>query len=106
MRNLLFFILIASLFGSSCNEIDSGKLTESDKFRLNQLGFYPESVKQFILVDSSISTFEIIDLNGKVALSGMMSPNMLWKESGENICYGDFSQLKTEGVYYIIADNR
>ena len=69
----IFLAFSMGLLLYSCS-MDSAEKTNSDAIRLNQIGYYPTSIKQFVLADTKASKFEVIDKNGKRILE-----DYLWK---------------------------
>jgi endoglucanase len=96
---VVIFSLLACQSPKNINEIDSSNI------RVNQIGFYPGSVKQFIVVDMNVSKFDIIDNENKVVFSGALINNGIWDSSGEKVMLGDFSSFKRPGTYRILLDN-
>ncbi len=78
----------------------------SDAIRINQIGFYPTSVKQFVVVDTEAISFDVADENNKVVFSGKLQNNGVWNGSGEKVLLGDFSELTNEGSYKVIVDEK
>ena len=57
MRKLPIFSILLSILIVACTaEKTSTKL--SDSIRINQIGFYPNSVKQFIVADLEVTSFD------------------------------------------------
>ena len=105
MKKIKFLALFILITLVSC---DSKKeLTEvSDAIRVNQVGFYPTSVKQFVVADLEATNFSIVDENNTVVFEGELQDNGIWEASGEHILMGDFSDLETEGNYTIVLDEK
>ena len=78
---------------------------ENTAIRLNQLGYYPASVKQFSLVDIKASSFAIVNEDGKVVFDGKLVDNGIWILSGERVLMGDFSAFNKIGSYSIVVDD-
>lgn len=105
MKNIfLIFFLSASIF-ASCTPVNE-EISHSEKIRFNQLGYYPNSTKQFVVVDAEVSTFQLIKQDGKVAYKGTLLDKGRWNISGEKVMLGDFSLFKDPGVYAILADGK
>jgi len=103
MKNvILSFILGALLFASF--GLPTEETASADKIRINQLGFYPNSLKQFLVTDTEAGTFQIVRPDGGVAFSGKLTDNGTWEASGEHVMLGDFSSCKTPGKYLIVVD--
>ena len=94
-------LITAIIFGC-----ESSKKTNSiiQNIRLNQLGYYPESVKQFAIVDFNASIFDVADLEGNVVFSDSLKDNGTWETSGEAVLLGDFSSFKKTGKYTVLVD--
>lgn len=104
MKKVILFsaFVIFSLFAyQSPKNINN---TPSDNIRINQIGFYPSSVKQFTVVDIEASKFEVLNEKNKVVFSGKLTNNGTWETSGEKVMMGDFSSLKKSGTYTILVD--
>ena len=76
----------------------------SEQIRLNQVGYYPSSVKEFILADLSGTSFDLVDADEKVVFSGVLVDQGTWQTSGEKVMIGDFTEYNTPGTYHIIVD--
>jgi endoglucanase len=103
MKKLIFPLIIIILSNIGCNQPQKN-VNISDSIRLNQIGYYPQSSKQFIVADSIASHFKIIDGNGKSVFEGELIDNGISEASGEGVLQGDFSKLTEEGLYYIQID--
>ena len=99
-----FYLALLSLLYIQC-ESEKLPLETSDSIRLNQIGYYPGSVKEFILVDHTADAFRIIDGQGEVVFNGELQDRGTWDTSGERVMSGDFSDLKTPGTYTIEIDS-
>ncbi len=97
-------LVLLSLVYFAC-ETDKSILGTTESIRLNQVGYYPESVKEFILADQKASAFRIVDTLGEVAFEGELVDRGTWETSGERVMSGDFSGLKTPGTYHIEIDS-
>ncbi|MFY0689459.1 MAG: glycoside hydrolase family 9 protein [Cyclobacteriaceae bacterium] len=71
------------------------------EIRLNQIGYYPTSTKQFILADKTASNFDIINESNETIFSGELKNGGVWEQSGEKVMIGDFTFLQTPGTYRI-----
>ena len=77
----------------------------SDQIRINQLGFYPSSVKEFTAIDLEASSFKVIDAYNNKVFSGDLEDKGKWDGSGEHVMLGDFSSLTAPGAYYVIIND-
>jgi endoglucanase len=106
MKNKILFLIVSSIsiacqFGK--RDLDTTQVTE--KIRINQIGYEINSPKKFIVVDSKSEDFEIIDESGDVRYEGKLVNNGTWKDSGESVKLGDFSNFTESGTYWIQVDN-
>jgi endoglucanase len=104
MKNILSLSALILVLLYSC---DSNKKTAkiSDQIRINQIGFYPSSVKQFTITDVNASTFKVIDPYNNKVFSGELLDQGTWEASGERVMLGDFSSFSAPGGYYIVVDD-
>lgn len=106
MKNIiLLFSIIAIITSCNFNKSEKQIVKESEKIRLNQLGYYPTSIKQFVVVDEQSTSFEIINEDSEVIFKGNFKDNGEWNASGEKVLIGDFSKLSNIGKYYILTNN-
>ena len=99
---LLYVIVFFSLV--ACQSTKTIKKADSGAIRINQIGYYPESVKQFLVVDLEASKFDVVDNTNNVVFSGELKDNGTWKSSGEKVMMGDFSTFKTPGTYRMLLN--
>lgn len=104
MKKTIFLSLILTLALFACDCPEPNKTTISDAIRINQIGYYPKSVKQFVLADVSGKTFEVLNQEKEVVFSGDLVKKGKWESSGEAVMMGDFSGLKDAGHYTISMD--
>ena len=84
---------------------EKAPLPISDDIRLNQIGYYPESIKEFILADQIASTFTIRNTAYEMVFEGKLTDRGTWEKSGEKVMLGDFSEFSTPGSYVIEIDS-
>jgi endoglucanase len=101
MKLLTLALSIAFLL-FSCNPKEM-QLTdpESPSIRFNQVGYYPEAIKEFVVADHAAEEFRILDEKGQTAFKGTLSPAGYWEASGEEILKGSFTLLEKPGTYSI-----
>jgi len=100
--SILHLLTLALIFGCTSNkEI----IPNAEMFRLNQLGYYPSSVKQFVVIDTLAKSFEVVNENNKTVFSDNLTNNSTWEASGDKVMMGDFSSLTQPGRYYLVVDN-
>lgn len=75
---------------------------KSETLRLNEVGYYSNSVKRFMVADSSVNDFGIIDEQGVLVYSGKLFPAVFWPQSGEYMRVGDFTDLIEPGRYQVL----
>jgi len=92
-KSVLFFLIFSwSLFAHS----------QTGAIRINQVGYYPTANKIAVVVFTRASTFEVVNvLDNTVELTGNLSPQVFWKDSGDSIKRADFSALTKVGTYKI-----
>lgn len=106
MKRTIATIGLSVLILVSCTNNKKDKALVSDQIRLNQIGYYPSSTKQFIVADLDARKFELLDKNDKSVFSGEIKSRGTWKASGENINSGDFSAFNTPGDYRLLLDGK
>ena len=104
IRSQIIFLVVISFFLVQC-ESEKKPLETTDSIRLNQIGYYPGSVKEFVLADKAASGFRVLDKQGEVVFTGELVDRGKWDASGEQVYTGDFSALKTPGTYRIEIDS-
>jgi len=73
----LWFILF------SCNSnITLREEGDSGPIRINQLGYYPQSPKEFVAADVEAESYIIVDTQGKVCFKGELTDKGTWNVSG------------------------
>jgi len=76
----------------------------SEQIRINQLGYYPKSIKEFVVVDLEATSFQVINAQGKIKHRGELVDRGLWESSGEKVAAGEFSDLNQTGTYRILLN--
>lgn len=104
MKKLWAFGTLILLISYAC---DSNKKSAkiSDQIRINQIGFYPSSVKQFTITDTKASEFKLVDSYSNKVFSGKLEDQGTWETSGEKVMLGDFSEFSAPGAYYVVVDD-
>ena len=90
---------------SGIKEIVTAKKTT--KINLNQLGYLPDDQKVAVVKSKSKikGDFTVVDaLTGKAVYSGKISRQRYNRASGEQTAQADFSALKTEGTFKLVAE--
>lgn len=94
LTKYIFFSLLTcwSLFAHS----------QTGAIRINQVGYYPTANKIAVVVFTGATTFEVVNVaDNTVELTGNLSPQVFWKDSGDSIKRADFSTLTKIGTYKI-----
>jgi endoglucanase len=81
-------------------------LAGSNDIRINQVGYYPQSAKRFVVIESGSAGFEIRDGRGVVRYKGQLKDNGFWDASGEHVRVGDFTEFKEPGRYTISVPDK
>ena len=101
---LLFFA--TATIGSNAQPAKSDRSSiGSDEIRLNQVGYYPTSIKKAVVVNSGASEFDLYDQSGKKVFSAQLADAGSWDKSGEKIKLADFSSFHDTGHFVLsVAD--
>lgn len=105
MKKYSILVLLVLVISVSCSS-KKAETTFSEAIRINQIGFYPTSVKQFVVADMDATLFDVVDENNSVVFSGKLQDVGVWEASGEKILSGDFSEFKAEGKYKVLVDGK
>ncbi|HEQ72364.1 MAG TPA: cellulase, partial [Spirochaetia bacterium] len=100
-RIYLFLVLAAVLSAAACEEPEV--INGEPEIRVNQIGFYPEAVKQVITVNLPEDEFSVRDVQSKTEVfRGKLVRAGTWDGTDEkSIRVGDFSGLTAPGTYVI-----
>ncbi|TLX72783.1 cellulase [Labilibacter sediminis] len=72
---------------------------------MNQVGYLPGSEKRvFLDKEYQAKDFSITNAKGKQVLFGNVTVAKYWDNSGEEVCYADFSSLSKQGYYSLKVD--
>ncbi len=96
--------LISMLAACQSDPAQQEKTTEPalSSIQVNQLGFYPYSLKEAVVPAGSADRFELIDVSsGQVVYAAGFSEAGLWPVSGERVRRANFSEFETPGRYVI-----
>lgn len=103
MKTASIFIA-AFLLLFSCNTPQTPAVDyEADHFRINQLGYYPGAVKEFVVTGLDASSFQVLDAEGKIFFTGKLVDRGTWEVSGEQVLTGDFTEFRTPGTFSILV---
>lgn len=102
MKYLLWFLAVIAIAFSSCTTPLPDPVPDSQQhIRFNQVGYYPKSVKEFVVTDYAASSFMILNDKGKKVHEGKLVDKGDWDASGEKILQGDFTPLRKAGYFTI-----
>jgi len=105
MKKLLTLVFVFLLVFEAYSQ--NKKTNNAAIVHLNQLGYYPKSVKKAIVVESKVSTFEIVNAKGKSVYKGVMSKPTFYDQSGENVQVADFSDFIAHGIFtFKVSDTK
>ena len=102
MKNLSITGLLLLLL-VSCQPESASTLSALDSIRINQLGYYPDAVKKFVVVGTE-GEREYIVVNkatNEIVIESTLTTSESWELAGETVQVGDFSRLNEVGQYYI-----
>ncbi len=99
----LFTILSIVLLSCSAPELPLPE-EGSEQIRINQLGYYPQSLKEFVVADLEATSFQVVDKQQKIRHKGVLTDRGTWEVSGEKVLTGDFTRLTKSGTYRILLN--
>lgn len=76
--------------------------SKTESLRYNQVGYLQNGVKRFMVTDSSVNDFAVIDEQGAIVRNGKLFPGSYWPMAGEYMKIGDFTDIKKPGRYQIL----
>lgn len=89
------------LVGCSSASGGSSEPVGGEALHYNQVGYYVTAPKEFSVINSAATSFDIIDSGDAVVQSGTLTDAVYWSDAGENVKTGDFTSLQTAGTYRI-----
>ena len=99
-------LTVSSILLLSCSAPELPLPGENSKqIRINQLGYYPQSVKEFVVADLDATSFQVVDEEQKIRHKGELADKGTWDASGEKVLAGDFSKLIKPGTYRILLNS-
>lgn len=78
---------------------------QTNKIKVNQVGYYTEGYKYAAIVETQETTFEIQTLAGETVYSGNLSNASNWNETSESVRTINFSDFTQAGSYKIVVPN-
>ena len=101
IRNTATLLFFGLMFILSL-EVFSQKGSGSEAIRLNQIGFYPNSPKIAVVLNSEATSFSVLSSNKKdTVLKGTLKKTGLWSYSKEETSQADFSSITNPGTYVV-----
>ncbi|MEM1260648.1 MAG: glycoside hydrolase family 9 protein, partial [Bacteroidota bacterium] len=94
MKASLLMCSVLIFFSLSCN-------AQSDMIRINQLGYHPKAVKQFVVASPNTSVNFKVVRDGSPVFDGMLGDVQEWQMAGEAVRIGEFTAVEAEGTYSI-----
>ena len=106
VHNLFILPICLSLCFSCGPEPAPSKKNQSDKIRLNQIGYYPNAVKKAVITGKTTSdTFQLLHMGTKaIPYEGTLSESVHWPLAGEEVRVADFSAFNKSGEYVLQID--
>ena len=102
MKNLPFLLtLIVTVFSSCTTSAPAPEADKNQNIRFNQVGYYPKSIKEFVVADYEATSFNILNEKNKIVFEGELVDKGTWDTSGEHILLGDFTGLTRAGNFLI-----
>lgn len=106
--NLIAVALLASLllFGCSTGNqhtvvVDAASLSLDENIHINQIGYQGADTKQ-VIINGKAANFAVIDkVSGAQVFAGRIRKGGPDSDSGDELCYGDFTKVRKAGTYYI-----
>jgi endoglucanase len=76
----------------------------SEKIRLNQIGFYPNGPKKAVIITTENDSFEVRSADyTRTVFKGALTRAKYWFPSGESARIADFSDFKQKGSYVVFV---
>lgn len=102
MKNLSLLTALFTVTIISCTApLPEGEPDLHQRIRFNQVGYYPDAIKEFVVTDDNATSFMVLDEQGKKISDGKLENRGKWESSGEMVLEGDFSRLTRPGSYSI-----
>ncbi|MDP2301385.1 MAG: glycoside hydrolase family 9 protein [Ignavibacteria bacterium] len=76
----------------------------SDKIKVNQLGYITNGPKEAVIVSPQSLTFYITsEVTAETLYTGALGSERIWSYSNETVRIADFSSFKSEGKYFLVS---
>ena len=100
MKKFSLLLILFALVISSCNTTAPSPVADkNENIRYNQVGYYPKSIKEFVVTDYQAISFNILNEKNKIVFEGKLVDKGTWNTSGEHILLGDFTRLTRAGNF-------
>jgi len=99
--NILFVLVIFS----ACEQKQTKHHASMAEVRINQIGYYPGTIKKAVVVNSTANKFELKTPLGKTVFTGKLGSATTWDKSGEELKIADFSKFNKKGKYFVFIDD-
>lgn len=77
---------------------------DSDRIRLNQVGFFPDAPKTAVVVGEEASSFHVVDTASEDTVHhGSLGPAQSWSLSGETVRRATFTDVTIPGSYRLVV---
>ena len=73
----------------------------SDQVRINQIGYYPNAVKKFFVIDDEATKFALVNEAMESVFEGELEATEYWQLSDEKARMGDISTFNQTGTFRI-----
>jgi endoglucanase len=104
MNKLLLLLGLYILLPGCQTSIPVPEPDPHQHIRFNQLGYFPGSIKEFVVSDEDATSFQILNERGKSVFEGNLTDRGTWDASGEHVLQGEFSGLSKAGTYTIFLN--
>jgi len=104
MTNLTYILFVLTIF-FACKQKQIKHRVPVAEVRINQLGYYPGTVKKAVVANTSAKDFALKTPSGETVFSGKLGSSSKWDKSGEELKIADFSKFSKKGKYFIYVDD-
>ena len=82
MKNLITPVFVLALLFNCQSKSTITSSDSSESIRINQLGYFVNGPKKFVVADIAARTFQIVDATGKSVFEGDLEDKGTWDKSG------------------------
>ena len=103
-KNIIYFFM-ACLTLAACKNDPEVTIRETgcDMIKLNQVGYFPDAPKKFVVGNFDADSFMVVSKSGEKVHEGKMVKTGIWDSSGETVIMGDFSKVTLPGEYRVMV---